>query len=293
MKIDQILRTDQRPDVPLKVQCLGVPTFDIDLGFKTNEWHRTKSQAPSIEPFESEVFVELLSASPRILDIGANAGWYSCIASAASQGRARVHAFEPEPNNFVLLGRNASINGFYGIISHQVALGDKDGRVSLFLNPDNSGDHRLSNMRSDEAIEVGIAKLDTVLAHQHFIPDLVKIDVQGAELQVFDGATKTFERAGKSMAVLMEFQPEALGLDTAHALADRIFSFDRRVFMVHPYEGNQLQPLKLEVLHDAIEGCMHPRFDVHSDLIIAPDDYRLDRLKKWTDGARDWAQWSY
>lgn len=293
MNIDQILRVDQRPDSPLTVQLSGVPPFVIDLGYKTNEWHRANGQAPGIEPFESEIFVELLSAAPRVLDIGANAGWCSCIASAVSGGRARVHAFEPEHNNFVLLGRNAGLNAFHGIIPHQVALGADDGRANLFLNAENSGDHRLSNARSDEAIEVGIAKLDTVLSSQYFIPDLVKIDVQGAELQVFDGAEKTFARAGRSMAVLMEFQPEALGLDTSHALADRIFSFNRPVFMVHPFEGNQLQPLKLDVLHDAIEGCMHPRFDVHSDLVIAPEDDRFERLRRWFDGARDWAQWEY
>jgi FkbM family methyltransferase len=293
MSIDQILRIDQRPDTPLRVEISNVPFFDIDLGFRTNEWHRANNQSPMVEPFETEIFIELLSKAPRVLDIGANVGWYSCLASAASKDQARVHAFEPEYNNFVLLGRNASINGFHGIVPHQTALGAEDGRASLFLNPENTGDHRLLNTRSNQAIEVGIAKLDTVLASQHFIPDLVKIDVQGAELQVFDGAVKTFERAGKSMAVLMEFQPEALGLNASHALADRIFSFGRPVYMVHPFEGNQLQPLNLEVLHDAIEGCLHPRFDVHGDLIIAPDDSRMDRLKKWTEGARDWAQWAY
>jgi FkbM family methyltransferase len=272
----------------MRVAVENVPLFNIDLGFSINKWHRDNDQPPNVEPFETQVFVELLSNAPRVLDIGANAGWYSCIAASCNSG-SMVHAFEPEPANFTLLARNLGINGFHRVWPHQIALGAKDGIVDLFLSNENLGDHRIASTAGRESIGVGIAKLDTVL--HNFIPDLVKIDVQGAELQVFEGAQETFRRAGGNLAMCIEFQPEALGLEVAHELAERIFAFGRPVFVIHPYEGNQLQPLKLEVLHDAIEGCMHPRFDVHSDLVIAPQDSRFERLRKWI--GRDWAQWAY
>lgn len=71
------------------------------------------------------------------------------------------------------------------------------------------------------------------------------------------------------MVVLMEFQSEALGLDTSHGLADRIFFLGSPIYMIHPVQGSQIQPLKLDVLHDIIEGCLHPRVDVHGDLTIS------------------------
>ena len=74
------------------------------------------------------------------------------------------------------MGRNASVNGFRDIVPHQTALSAEDGRANLFLRPNNTGCLRLSDARKNQSIEVGIAKLDTVLAGQHFIPGLVKID---------------------------------------------------------------------------------------------------------------------
>jgi len=291
MQSDLILREEHRPDATFRVNIENVPEFDIDLGYRTNYWHRQNGVAPDVEPFETQVFVQLLSASPRVLDIGANVGWYSCIASAASGGRARAHAFEPEHNNFTLLGRNIGLNGFHGVWPHHVALGAVDARGALFLNTENCGDHRIGDPGGRESVEVRVAKLDTVLTHQHFIPDLVKIDVQGAELQVFDGATETFRKAGRSLAMCVEFFPEGLGLDAAHALADRIFAFGRPVYMLHPQEGNQLQPLNPEVLHEAVEGCLHPRFGRYGDILIAPDDARTEKLRHWL--GRDWAPWAY
>jgi FkbM family methyltransferase len=280
-----------RPDAPLRVRLENIPEFDLDQGWQMNSPLKASLASPDLEPFETQMFCRLLSDNPRVLDIGAHVGWYSCVASAASRGRAKVMAFEPFPGNFILLTRNASLNFFHGIHARQLALGATDTRGPLYLSEANFGDHRIAEVGERASIEIALARLDSVLENAHFVPDLIKIDVQGAELQVFDGAPETFRRAGKSLAIFMEFYPGGLGLDAAHALADRAFAFGRPVYALYPYEGGQLQPIDLAVLHDAIEGCLNPRFDNFMDILIAPEDRRSERLKPYL--GRDWQPWNY
>jgi FkbM family methyltransferase len=282
---------EHRPDTPLRVRIENVPEFDIDLGHRVDVWHRENSASPNIEPLETQIFCRLLSDNPRVLDIGANVGWYSCVASAASRRQAKVMAFEPFPGSFLLLARNAALNFFHGIHARQIALGATNASGGLFLNEENVGDHRIASVGDRTSIDITVARLDSVLEHTHFVPDLLKIDVQGAELQVFEGGAETLRRAGKSLAICMEFFPAGLGLNAAHALADRVFAFGRPVYAMYPYEGGQLQPVDLDVLHEAIEGCLHPRFDNYMDLLVAPEDSRVDRLRPYF--GRAWAQWSY
>lgn len=289
--IAKSLNERHRPEIPLRVRIDNVPEFDYDLGEEKNVWHRAQERSPSIEPLETQIFVRLLSDNPRVLDIGANIGWYSCIASAVSRGRAQIIAFEPEPANFTLLARNAALNFFHGIRAMQTALGAENGRGKLYLNDENAGDHRIMAVDDRPSISIAIAKLDSVLEGTGFVPDLIKTDVQGAEPLVYAGGEKTFAEAGASGAILTEFYPGGMGMKAAHEQADRLFAFGRSIYALYPYEGGQLQRLSRDRLHEAIEGCLHAKFDKYIDILVAPGDDRMDRLRDMI--GRDWEQWRY
>jgi FkbM family methyltransferase len=283
-----MLSTRHSPDFPLRAYVDGVPEFYLDTGAEIAKWHRENSQAPNIEPFETQIFLKLLTDNPMVLDIGANIGWYSCVASAASHGKAKVIAFEPEPSNFTLLARNLALNGFYRVHAIQTALGSEDGRINLFLNQDNAGDHRIFDTGGRASLPVAIAKLDTIVGSD-FTPNLIKIDVQGAEPLVLEGGVETLRRAGGGAAVLLEFYPGGTHARKAHALANEIFSFGRDVFVLYPYEGGQLQPITIDTLHSAIDGCIAPITEKYLDLLIAPNDGRMEKIQNIV--GRDWQQW--
>lgn len=279
-----------RPEVVLlRVEFEGAPSFEMDFGDAPNSYFIETGTAPVVEPAETKLFLSLLNDTPHLIDIGANVGWYSCIAAAHSHGRASVLAFEPEPYNYERLVRNIGHNFFHGVQARRIALEAAQEMGKLYLSPDNPGNHRTSNTGGREAINVPIARLDDVTASTGFHADIVKIDVQGAEPYVFAGATKTFARMGDSLAVFTEFYPAGMGLDVAHALADHMYSFNHPVFVMYPYEGGQLQPIPPEVLHSAIHGCIHPNTEQYINLLNAPKDARVEKIKPFV--GRPWQQW--
>lgn len=134
------------------------------------------------------------------LDVGANIGLYSLALSALAP-RGRVFAFEPSPGSFEYLERNVEANGLANVESFQLALGDQaDATVHFhdipfftagsFTVDDDS--FLTSEVLGSSYFEAPATTLDSFVA-EHGIErvDLVKIDVEGAELSVLDGAKET------------------------------------------------------------------------------------------------------
>lgn len=142
-------------------------------------------------------------------DIGGNIG-LTAIPIAASG--AKVLAFEPVPENFAFLSRNAVLNGVADRIGlNNVALMDEPGELVFELSPSNHGDHRarrgeaLSLMSEDQwdTVKVAGRKLDD-FAGEIAGPLVLKIDTQGAEPLVIAGGRAVCDRA---RLVFIEFSP--------------------------------------------------------------------------------------
>lgn len=126
------------------------------------------------------------------LDIGANIGVYSLIASALSED-IRIFAFEPHPVTFSLLQENVFINHKQNLIScHQVALGDTDGEV-LFRDSAGDPENRVltGNNKDIHSIMVVSRRGDSFCAEHAIHPEVLKIDVEGFESQVLRGFDKS------------------------------------------------------------------------------------------------------
>lgn len=165
------------------------------------------------EPHTTELFKSLLRPGMVVLDIGANFGYYGLIAAPIVGSAGKIYSFEPEPNNFRLLASNVKLNSFSNIVPLQVALSNKQGKITLFLDKTNRGAHsiRHGNLIEDGgAAEVETTTLDN-LVQSNIVGeriDLITMDVQGAEGLVFEGAEQTLRRNG--LKILMEFWPYGL-----------------------------------------------------------------------------------
>lgn len=135
-----------------------------------------------------------------VFDVGANAGIYSFAAAAASLGAA-IHAFEPTPEIIDHLEATVELNGLADCLNvHGCAVGKECGRI--FLNRfsgeknDNEGMNFVSNTsRGAEVIEVPMMSLDSFCEENGISGiDLLKVDVQGHEPAVFEGAKSLLKR---------------------------------------------------------------------------------------------------
>lgn len=133
------------------------------------------------------------------MDIGANFGWYTTLLQKLSGSGGAVHAFEPVPDIFRTLKKNVDlVSDNSNIIINNVALGDKSGTIEMHLFAGLPNGHSsLSTMgRSDYTKVAGqIIMLDSYLSdHDIKQVDFMKVDVEGAELMLLNGAKKLFEQ---------------------------------------------------------------------------------------------------
>jgi FkbM family methyltransferase len=276
----------------IEIDLPFAPKLRLDFGAATNRHFAETGTKPDLEPLETCVFLSLLSDRPQVLDLGANIGWFTALAAASAQGRGEVVAFEPEAANFAALANNVFGNRLFNVRLARYGVGDADGEAALYLCPENPGDHRTQPVEGREAAPIQIVRLDSFFADSPFVPDLVKIDIQGAELAALRGGARLFARAGTGCAKLIEFWPGGMrgGVEEADALIETLFAFGQPVWVFHHEGEGSLRPVTAEVLGQAVRGCIHPSQPAYLNLLLAPLDDRFHRLKGRT--GPDWRPWS-
>lgn len=148
-----------------------------------------------------------------VYDIGANIGLISLILALRPEGRAcRFHAFEPEPRNFEQLNANVDLNDLAGRVSpHQLALGDREGEVELFVRGTaGEGRHSIAARRgSTDSIMVPVMPASQFATSENAFPDVIKIDVEGAEGYVLAGLDELV-RTNAPREIFMELHNKGL-----------------------------------------------------------------------------------
>lgn len=160
----------------------------------------------SREALMTRLFGEALAPDALVVDVGAHLGWFSI--RAARQG-ARVIAFEPNPDTRPLLERNLADNGVQDrvtVVGKAVAA--EAGKLTFWRSPAGDTSSLLRPQEGERPVEVETVPLDEVLRGEA-APRVVKIDVEGAELDVIRGARETIARA-PDLQLFAECNPEAL-----------------------------------------------------------------------------------
>jgi FkbM family methyltransferase len=139
---------------------------------------------------QTALFEQMLDPGDTVLDVGANVGYYTLLASVLVGGGGRVHAFEPEPRNAGFLRRHVQINGRGNVHVVQAAVSDVAG-TARFDFGSGTGTGRLAQAG---ALEVRTVRLDDYCAEHGLAPAAIKIDVEGAEMSVLQGARETLRR---------------------------------------------------------------------------------------------------
>jgi FkbM family methyltransferase len=161
------------------------------------------------EYYEPElVYLErVLSPGKVFIDVGANFGVFTLIASKLVGGFGRVFAFEPTAQSFAILRQNIALNDFSNVRAFQVALAQARGQAWLYHGWDPVGNSLgMDHLCGDKGETVQTEALDNLLEDNGVDRvDAIKIDVEGAEELVLRGAIRSITK--HSPVVIFEYNP--------------------------------------------------------------------------------------
>ncbi len=205
--------------------------FEVTLPDDKAIWSGT------FEPEFSQTLHDAVHPGDVCYDIGGYRGYMSGVFALA--GASRVIVFEPLPDNLARLKRLAELNPQLPLQIEPMAVGRTDGEVRFKIMPDQSmgklADSTFQVERTTALeIPVQLTRLDTcIFEHGLPRPSLMKIDVEGAEADVLDGAART----------LKEFHPRILIEAHSELLAEHCTERLRGLgYQIHQLEPGRLEP---------------------------------------------------
>jgi len=145
------------------------------------------------------------SSSPRIVDCGSNIG-LSLLFFKREYPESTILAFEPDPETFSLLRRNVERNALPGVALENLALSGKPGTRELFCDSGRAGSTAMSLLPGcglDLRKTVQCALLSDFI---HEDVDLLKLDIEGAELEVIEDLVRT-GKINRVRQMVIEYHP--------------------------------------------------------------------------------------
>ncbi len=259
-----------------------IPTIEsVRNGKRLTYYHpdycgTTKSYLEGYEGFESVLTYRSLQAGDVAIDAGAHIGYYTMLMSDAVGPTGKVYAFEPNPMTYTLLQKNLNRNGHDNVVSRNAALSDKIGESLLSVSPMNTGDSRLWQMNENESsIPCLTVTIDSMFPANTPLKFL-KIDTQGCEIDVIEGALNTIQRQ-PVMVMSVEYWPmglRAMGRDIQR-LNDLLFDLKFRSWIMHDWQLQELPDLRI----------INPSDDALVNLLCVKGDNDFARLlMERTDG---------
>jgi FkbM family methyltransferase len=167
-----------------------------------------------LEPGTRRLLTRLLAPGMMFVDVGAHIGLLTLCGARVVGPQGRVVAFEPTPPTFDLLTRALAINGVsHRVEAHCLACGARRERRAFYVgtvlgHSSLLGPAPLSSARAAQEIEAEVVRLDDVVPTGERV-DLVKIDVEGTELEVLVGMTRII-RENPDLMIIAEFGPAHL-----------------------------------------------------------------------------------
>lgn len=194
-------------------------------------WFRYELLTGKHEAETVAVMKGLLSPGMTVLDIGAHAGYYSCLFAQLLEGEGKVFAFEPHPETYQILKKN--VGKYPVVVPVQAAVSDQEGTAELYdyLMMSASGslhyDESVAAVQKAQVSQYDLApRLDDSFVRKEFsvhtislddfLPaqdvttvDFIKMDIEGAELTALRGMRQLIANSPE-LRMIMEYNPQAL-----------------------------------------------------------------------------------
>ena len=176
----------------------------------------------------TQLVQRLIKPGMVVIDVGAHAGYYTLLAAKGVGPAGKVYAFEPEPNNHALLLKNIELNRYSNIVAEKKAVSDRVGCSVLYLTALDNGRHSIYQHGLPErgSVAVETITLDAFLESRGWPRvNLVKIDVEGAEMAVLAGMGQLLQKSD-ALNLIVEFNPcllQGVGVDPLEFLEQQSY----------------------------------------------------------------------
>jgi FkbM family methyltransferase len=226
-------------------------TLDFDYGRpgekNIHDWLEKRNL---YEPDVSWVLLRVLEAGDTVADVGGHVGYFTLFSASLVGPTGRVLTFEPNPENYERLTANIEVNEFHHVTAINRPVTADGSPMTFYTNQDNDGGHALwdpglypANFKSREhKVEDTV---ETVTLSDAFAehgasqpPKLIKIDTEGAETMVLEGAGDLLGPEGTPFVIteLNNFGLEQLG-SSQHELREMMFEVGYETFLL-PFSGS-------------------------------------------------------
>lgn len=173
---------------------------------------RKKLAARMFESFQLDLFRDSLAPGATVVDVGASIGLYTLLASQVIGPNGRVVALEPDPRAYAQLCANIATNGSTNVMPLRLAAATRYESRTLYLGDQSTvtGLHHGGHPeRTISEEQIHCLPVDMLAANMMCV-NVVKIDVEGAELQVLDGMTLMFSQRWTGLKLFVEVHPGPL-----------------------------------------------------------------------------------
>ena len=194
-----------------------------------------------VPEYEQEVFkkiLKLVQPGSVFIDVGAHIGRYSFPLAKLVGKDGLVIAIEPDPLAFRALSMGIKLNNLRNVLALNIALGDSEGKAILCQKLISATSSIIEFDKCQRFIEVSLKRLDNVVEELELTRiNVIKIDVEGAEIQVLKGAVKTIKRFKPLIIVevrnsnIKEF--EQIMRSLGYSCEELIKTLSDKVFMCH------------------------------------------------------------
>lgn len=157
------------------------------------------------EKHVTDLFCSLINKDDIVMDVGASIGYYTILAAKRAK---KVYAFEPLPFAYKRLVENVKLNNYNNVEAFQVAVANNTDKRLLSVPTIGISGSTFGTLNTDKhTISVNTITLDSL----NIQPDLVKIDVEGAEVDVLKGMTNILKKGTTIICEVHKPLIESLG----------------------------------------------------------------------------------
>lgn len=204
--------------------------------------------------FEVDIFRQLVKSGDVVIDVGANIGAFTVPLAQIVGEKGRVYAFEPQRVTFQVLCGNVALNNLSNVWTYNKGVGKIAGKIKINENllGGNNGCFNIQKCKGE--YEVDIVTLDSLGLQRC---DFIKIDAEGMDMEVIEGAWKLIETCKPIISV------EAAYNESGRKVVAKLYNLGYEIYIENlpMFEKNNY-------------------FETIRDIFIEPENFLSNTIKK-------------